>query len=72
MPIANVGAPAVAPAQTAPPDQTAAPQAHGWVVRTAALAAEDLAQLFGRPPFGGSKTATPAHPSPGELGGPQQ
>ena len=60
MPIANVGAPAAAPDQTATLDQTAAPPAHGWVVRTAALAAEDLAQLFERLPFGGSKTAAPA------------
>jgi uncharacterized protein YcbK (DUF882 family) len=72
MPIANFGAPAAPTTQTATLDQTAAPQAHGWVVRTAALAAEDLAQLFGRLPFGGSKTATPAQPSPGELGGAQQ
>jgi uncharacterized protein YcbK (DUF882 family) len=67
MPIANVGAAAAAPDKTA-----AAPQAHGWVVRTAALAAEDLAQLFGRLPFGGSKTAAPAQPSPDELGASQQ
>jgi uncharacterized protein YcbK (DUF882 family) len=65
MPIANFGAPAAPTTQTATLDQTAAPQAHGWVVRTAALAAEDLAQLFGRLPFGGSKTATPAQPNPG-------
>ena len=63
MPIANVGPPAAAPDKTA-----AAPQAHGWAVRTATLAAEDLAQLFG---FGVSKTAAPAHASPGELGAPQ-
>ena len=63
MPIANFGAPAAGPAKTA-----AAPQAHGWVVRTATLAAEDLAQLFG---FGVSKTAAPAHASPGESGAPQ-
>jgi uncharacterized protein YcbK (DUF882 family) len=67
MPIANVGAPAAAPDKTA-----AAPQAHGWVVRTAALAAEDLAQLFGRLPFAAFKTATPAHPSPSELDGAPQ
>ena len=66
MPIANVGVTAAAP------DKAAAPQAHGWVVRTAALAAEDLAQFFGRLPFGVFKTAAPAHPSAGELGGPQQ
>ena len=67
MPIANVGTAAAARDKTA-----AAPQAHGWVVRTAALAAEDLSQLFGRLPFAVFKTATPAHPSPGELGGAQQ
>ncbi len=67
MPIANFGAPAAGPAKTA-----AAPQTHGWVVRTVALAAEDLAQLFGRLPFAPFKTATPAHPSPGELGASQQ
>jgi uncharacterized protein YcbK (DUF882 family) len=73
MAIANVGTAVTAPDKiAAAPDQAAAPQAHGWVVRTAALAAEDLAQLFGRLPFGGSKTTAPAHPSPGELGGPQQ
>jgi len=45
-------------------DQTAAaPQAHGWVVRTAAAAAEDLAQWFGV-----SKAAPPA-PGSGELRG---
>ena len=59
MPIANVGTAAAAPDKIA-----AAPQAHGWVVRTAALAAEDLSQLFGRLPFAVFKTATPAHPSP--------
>ncbi len=67
MPIANFGAPAAGPAKTA-----AAPQTHGWVVRTVALAAEDLAQLFGRLPFAPFKTAAPAHPSPGELGASQQ
>jgi hypothetical protein len=73
MPIANVGTAAAALDKTAAaPDQAAAPQAHGWVVRTAALAAEDLSQLFGRLPFAVFKTATPAHPSPSELGGPQQ
>jgi hypothetical protein len=75
MPIANVGATAAAlDKSAAAPDKTAAaPQAHGWVVRTAALAAEDLAQLFERLPFGVFKTAAPAAaPGPGELGGPQQ
>jgi hypothetical protein len=74
MPIANVGATAAAlDKSAAAPDKTAAaPQAHGWVVRTAALAAEDLAQLFERLPFGVFKTAPAAAPGPGELGGPQQ
>ena len=61
MPIANVAVTAAAPDETA-----AAPQAHGWVVRTAELAADDLAQLFGRLPFGGSKTAAPAQTGSGE------
>jgi uncharacterized protein YcbK (DUF882 family) len=74
MPIANLGATAAAlDKSAAAPDKTATPQAHGWVVRTAALAAEDLAQLFGRLPFGVFKTAAPAHaPGPGELGDPQR
>jgi uncharacterized protein YcbK (DUF882 family) len=74
MPIPNVGVTAAAPDKTAatPGKTAAAPQAHGWVVRTAAVAAEDLAQLFGRLPFGVFKTAAPAHTSPGQLGGPQQ
>jgi uncharacterized protein YcbK (DUF882 family) len=73
MPIPNIGTAAVALDKTAAaPQQAAAPQAHGWVVRTAALAAEDLAQLFGRLPFGGFKTAAPAHASPEEPGGLQQ
>jgi uncharacterized protein YcbK (DUF882 family) len=57
MPIASVAAPTAAPDKVAAAadDTAAAPQAHGWVVRTAALAADDLAQLFGRLPFGGSK-----------------
>ena len=73
MPIANLGATAAAlDKAAATPAKAAAPQAHGWVVRTAALAAEDLAQLFGRLPFGVFKPATPAHPSPGDSRGPQQ
>jgi uncharacterized protein YcbK (DUF882 family) len=56
MPIASVAVSTTAPDETAAaPDKASAPQAHGWVVRTAALAADDLAQLFGRLPFGGSK-----------------
>jgi uncharacterized protein YcbK (DUF882 family) len=52
--------------------KTAAPEAHGWVVRTAALAADDLAQLVGYLPFAVFKTATPVYPSPGESHGEQQ
>ena len=47
MPIANIVVTAAAPDKTATPRQGRRPQEHGWVVRTAALAAEDLAQLFG-------------------------
>ena len=74
MPIANLRATAAAlDKSAATPDEAAAPSAHGWVVRTAALAVEDLAQLFGRLPFGVFKTAAPAAaPAPGALGGPQQ
>jgi hypothetical protein len=62
--------PIVAPVATAPapaPDkigsaETVPPQEHGWVVRTAALAAEDLAQLFGGLGF----------KSAGDAPGPQQ
>ena len=74
MPIPNVGAAGAAPDKTAatPGKTSVAPQAHGWVVRTAAVAAEDLAQLFGRLPFGVFKTAAPAHPSPDELRASQQ
>ena len=57
MPIPNVQATAAAPdAVGAIADKTAAPAApqaqHGWVVRTAAAAAEDLAQLFDGLSFG--------------------
>ena len=56
MPIASAAVTAAAPDETATAsDKAAAPQAHGWMVRTATLAADDLAQLFGRLPFGGSK-----------------
>jgi hypothetical protein len=44
------------------------PQQHGWVARTAALAAEDIAQLFG----GVFKTAAPAQPDPDDLSASQQ
>jgi hypothetical protein len=65
MPIANVGMATVASNATAPTaDATAVePQQHGWVARTAALAAEDIAQLFG----GVFRTSSPAHASPDDL-----
>ena len=65
MPIPNVGATpdrTTAPAAVNP----AAPQTHGWFVRTAALAAEDLAQLFGGVFRSGAPAAaapTPAEPA---------
>ena len=73
MPIPNVGATAsaapenvgaIADKRTAP-TAAAGPEPHGWFVRTAALAAEDLAQLFGGRPSGVSKTAAPAAPGAG-------
>ncbi len=73
IPAAVATAPAPAPDKVAAPAsdktgsaETPAPPEHGWVVRTAAVAAEDLAQLFGGLGF---KTADP---SPGEMRGPQQ
>jgi uncharacterized protein YcbK (DUF882 family) len=73
MPIAIVGATAPEAATSdktmAVADASAvAPQQHGWVARTAANAAEDIAQLFG----GVFRTSTPAHVSPDELRAPQQ
>ncbi len=52
-----------------PASSAAAPQAHGWFVRTAALAAEDLGQWFGgvfhRESSPAAPTsAKPAGPSP--------
>ena len=65
MPIANVAAAASPPA---PADTSAVePQQQGWVARTAASAAEDVAQLFGV-----FRTSTPAHASPDELRASQQ
>ena len=69
MPIPNIAAPASAPDKTAA--ATPPPAKHGWVIRTAAVAAEDLAQLFGLP-FGDSKTAAPAQASPDDLDALQQ
>jgi hypothetical protein len=66
MPIANLAA---SNATMASADSTAVkPQQHGWVARTAALAAEDIAQLFG----GVFKTAAPAQPDPDDLRASQQ
>jgi uncharacterized protein YcbK (DUF882 family) len=74
MPVHNVGATAAgAPDRVgaiAAVKPAAAAQAHGWFVRTAAVAAEDVAQLFALP-FGGFKSAAPAAPSPAGSGGPQ-
>jgi len=66
MPIANVGVATVASNATTP--TAVQPQQHGWVARTAALAAEDIAQLFG----GVFKTAAPAQTDPDELRASQQ
>jgi uncharacterized protein YcbK (DUF882 family) len=66
MPIPDIAIAAPAPtgvAAASPP-----PAEHGWVARTAAAAAEDLAQLFG----GVLKRAAPAQTSPGELRASQQ
>jgi hypothetical protein len=80
MPIPNVGATAaaapdrvgaIADRTTAAAKPAAAAQAHGWFVRTAAVAAEDVAQLFGGLKFGVFKTAAPAAPSPAGSGSPQ-
>jgi uncharacterized protein YcbK (DUF882 family) len=70
MPIATVGVATVASNVTTPTaDATAVqPQQHGWVARTAALAAEDIAQLFG----GVFRTSTPAQTSPDDLRASQQ
>jgi uncharacterized protein YcbK (DUF882 family) len=66
MPIANLAA---AASPSAPVDASAVqPQQQGWVARTAASAAEDVAQLFG----GVFKTAAPAHARPDDLRTSQQ
>ena len=80
MPIPNIGptaagAPdevgAIAGKTSAPSaNSAAAPQAHGWFVRTAALAAEDLGQWFGgvfhreSSPAAAPTPAKTARPSP--------
>ena len=66
MPIPNVGATPDKTAAPAAANLAAAPQTHGWFVRTAALAAEDLAQLFGGVFRSGAPAAaapTPAEPA---------
>jgi hypothetical protein len=69
MPIANVGVATVASNATTPTaGAPAVQQQHGWVARTAALAAEDMAQLFGDV----FKTAAPAQTSPDDLRASQQ
>jgi uncharacterized protein YcbK (DUF882 family) len=70
MPIANVGVATVASNATTPTAGAPAvqPPQHGWVARTAALAAEDMAQLFG----GVFKTAAPTETSPDDLRASQQ
>ena len=73
MPIPNAVAAAAAPDKAAASEKAAAPApAHGWVVRTAAAAAEDLAQLFSGLPFGVSRAAPPAAPTASDLRGQQQ
>ncbi len=58
----NVGAIAE---KSAPAGKADAPPAqHGWVVRTASLAAEDLGRLFGRLSFGVFRTGARGAPSP--------
>jgi uncharacterized protein YcbK (DUF882 family) len=70
MPIANVGVATVASNATTPTAGAPAvqPPQHGWVARTAALAADDMAQLFG----GVFKTAAPTETSPDDLRASQQ
>jgi uncharacterized protein YcbK (DUF882 family) len=65
MPIANIQTTA---SPSAPADASAVePQQQGWVARTAATAAEDVAQLFGV-----FRTSAPAHASPDGLRASQQ
>ncbi len=70
MPIANVGVATVASNGATPTADTTAvqPQQHGWVARTAALAAEDIAQLFG----GAFKSTAPAETNPDDMRASQQ
>ena len=59
---------AVAPAPTLVAAGSPPPAEHGWVARTAALAAEDLSQVFG----GVFKRTAPAQPSSDDLRASQQ
>ncbi len=70
MPIPVVRPRPPAPQTAAAPSQPQTP-AGGGVVHSAALAAEDLARLFGGLPFDAFKTATPAAGDPGDLRGSQ-
>jgi uncharacterized protein YcbK (DUF882 family) len=73
MPIHDVGAAPAALDKSAAtpdkgadaPDKAAAPQTHGWLVRTAAMAAGDLAQLFERLPSFGVFTSSAPSNDPG-------
>jgi hypothetical protein len=66
MPIAGVGS--AAPDKTTADVAAVQPERHGWVARTAASAAEDIAELFG----GVFRTSSPAHASPDDLRASQQ
>ena len=70
MPIAIIGATVATPARTmAMADASPVePRQHGWVARTAALAAEDIAELFG----GVFRTSKPAHAGPDGVRASQQ
>jgi uncharacterized protein YcbK (DUF882 family) len=68
MPIPDIAIASPAPAPTVVAAASPPPAEHGWVARTAAVAAEDLAQLFG----GAFKQSAPAQTSPGELRASQQ
>jgi uncharacterized protein YcbK (DUF882 family) len=64
--VATTPSPASDKVAAAAPEKTGDAEEHGWVVRTAAVAAEDLAQLFGGLGF---KSAAP---NADEMRGPQQ
>jgi uncharacterized protein YcbK (DUF882 family) len=70
MPISDVRAPSPASQSAAAPSEPQRP-AEGGVVHSAALAAEDLARLFGGLPFDAFRTAAPTAGDPGGLRGSQ-